>query len=180
MVFKGTRDLHCFSARTTLVSHMLVEGGRIISCCLDSSFPRPSWRLIIDWPGVRKGRAIRHTYILKSLFGGHHRYPESMCAQRGGRDAAKRALIDYPLSRFSNFFLSDLASQKNRHPTEKEGRKVGWIEGRKERRRRNYFKFSLRMWKNYSLKGELSIQGRFSAADKAPIRANTIWQGTKE
>ena len=46
-------------------------------------------------------------------------------AQRGELDAAKRALIDYPLSRFSNFFLSDLASQKNRHPTEKEGRKVG-------------------------------------------------------
>ena len=44
-------------------------------------------------------------------------------AQRGELDAAKRALIDYPLSRFSDFFLSDLASHwKNRHPTEREGR----------------------------------------------------------
>ena len=56
--------------------------------------------------------------------------PESevVAAQRGELDAAKRALIDYPLSRFSNFFLSDLASQwKNRHPTEKE---EGWMKGR--------------------------------------------------
>ena len=92
-------------------------------------------------------------------------------AQRGELDAAKRALIDYPLSRFSDFFLSDLASHwKNRHPTEKIGRKEGWMdEGkrrRRRRRRRNYFKFSLRMWKNCALKGELfAIQFN---ADKAP------------
>ena len=52
-----------------------------------------------------------------------------------------------------------------------------------KRRRRNYFKFSLRMWKNCALKGELftiQFNGDSLHADKAPIRANKLRHGVKK